>query len=221
MSYDELEALQQEALNTPNYAPNPNTPQAPASRTSFLGLSLGSWVLVLGFVAFVGVLGLQLSRQNRLQPQAGEPAPRFSAPDVLTGELRSLDALRAGEPPRIVVLNFWGSWCPPCRAEAPDFQALYEDYQAQGVLFVGVNHLDTERAARAFIAEFGISYPNVFDLENQVSRLYAIQGAPETYLIGRDGIIFESFLGAVDYQRVARALDAYLAKPTPAQGANS
>jgi cytochrome c biogenesis protein CcmG/thiol:disulfide interchange protein DsbE len=137
------------------------------------GLSPGSWMLIIGLVAFVGAVGVQLTRQNRVQPQAGQIAPVFRAPDLLDPEQEIYLPDHRGS---IVVLNFWGSWCPPCRAEAPDMQALYEDYAARGVVVLGVNWLDTEVDALAFLAEFGITYPNAFDLQSRVGQLYAIQG---------------------------------------------
>ncbi|MCS6837074.1 MAG: TlpA family protein disulfide reductase [Anaerolineae bacterium] len=194
--HDELNAILQ------------GTADPPATKRRARTLSPGSWALIVSLAAFVGAVGLQLTRQQRIQPQPGQVAPVFRAPDLLNPE-QQIDLMDYHD--SIVVLNFWGSWCPPCRAEAPDLQAIYEDYAERGVIVLGMNWLDTERDASAFLTEFGITYPNAFDLQSRVGQLYAIQSVPETYVIDREGVVREAILGAADYRRLAQALDRLLA----------
>lgn len=171
------------------------------------GLSLGSIVLIVGVMAVVFVVALQLSNQNQTQPIPGQPAPVF-AMTTFDGEALNLEDLRG----QIVVVNFWGSWCAPCRDEAPDFQAIYEDYGAQGVVMVGVNWLDVDDDALEFLDEFGITYPNAPDIEERVANAYNIDGAPETFIIGRDGVVTHTILGPINYERLAANLNEILAE---------
>jgi len=176
------------------------------TETTLSGLSLSSIVLLIGILMVIAVFALQLSQQNRIQPLAGEVAPDFEM-TTFEGEPLRLSDLRG----QIVIVNFWGSWCAPCRAEAPDLQAIYEDYRDQGVIVVGVNWLDPRTNALAFIDEFGLTYPNAPDIGEIVGGDYRIQGAPENFIVGRDGVVIEPLIGAVDYTILARILDEVLA----------
>lgn len=184
------------------------------TQTSFLdetpaeprkGISAGGWVLIIGIVLFSVVLGVQMTRQNRVQPQAGEVAPNFSM-TTFDGETLTLESLRG----QVVLLNFWGSWCPPCRDEAPDLQELYQDYAERGFVIIGINWLDTERGARAFLNEFGITYPNAPDVGERIGKLYRIQGAPESFLIDQEGKVVSFISGQVRYATLARELERLL-----------
>jgi cytochrome c biogenesis protein CcmG/thiol:disulfide interchange protein DsbE len=86
-----------------------------------------------------------------------------------------------------VLLNFWASWCVPCAAEAADLEALWRDYQDEGLVVLGLAYTDTEPAARAYLARHGITYPNAPDRQAMVSRSYHIAGVPETFLIDPAG----------------------------------
>ncbi len=170
------------------------------------GLTLGTWLVIAGVLAVTIALGVQLSRQLQIQPQAGEVAPPFRLV-TFDGDTITLDDLRG----QIVLLNFWGSWCLPCRAEAPELQALHETYYERGLRVIGVNWLDSEREARAFIAEFGLTYPNGPDLREVIAKQYRITGAPENFIIGRDGVVVETIIGVASYRNVARTLERILA----------
>lgn len=170
------------------------------------GLTLGTWLVIAGVLAITIALGVQLSRQLQIQPQAGEVAPPFRLV-TFDGDTITLDDLRG----QIVLLNFWGSWCLPCRAEAPELQALHETYYERGLRVIGVNWLDSEREARAFIAEFGLTYPNGPDLREVIAKQYRITGAPENFIIGRDGVVVETIIGVASYRNVARTLERILA----------
>ncbi|WP_035812064.1 TlpA family protein disulfide reductase [Jiangella gansuensis] len=131
-----------------------------------------------------------------------DPADRQQAPEF-GGEL--LDGSRfeladaAGD---VVVLNVWGSWCPPCRKEAPDLQAVHESVASEGVRFVGVNVRDpSKRAAEAFEDEFGITYPSVYDPKSEALLAFRDtvppQAIPSTLVIDRDGRIAARVLGPI------------------------
>ena len=151
-------------------------------------LVIGAVAVVVGLLALFG-LGLAVAGQQGRRPEAGTPAPAFSL--VLYDEHRAglpktlnLADLR-GKP---VVLNFWASWCIPCRDEAPEFEAASRRYKDQ-VVFVGANWLEVEAAALPYLKQQGITYANGFDTQQQVARSYRITGVPETFFIDRNGIL--------------------------------
>jgi len=168
------------------------------------GLSLGSVVLIAGILLTAVVFGIALARQNQTQPQAG-PAPDFTL-TTLDGETIRLSDLRG----QVVVINFWASWCGPCRVEAPALQTVYERYRDRGVEFLGVAWTDTERGARAFIAEFNQTYPNGLDLGTKLAELYRIQGVPETFIVNPDGQIVQFIMQPITEQSLSAILDRVL-----------
>jgi len=106
------------------------------------------------------------------------------------------------KPPRlqrgqVVVVSFWASWCIPCREEAPLLEAAWRAHRERDVVFVGVNVQDTEPAARAFIAEFGLTFPNGPDPRGRIAIDYGVYGIPELFLIGRDGRIASKHIGLI------------------------
>jgi len=173
-------------------------PKAAGDNSTF---SLGSIVLVLGILAVVLVFAVQLFNQNQTQPTPGERAPDFTLTSF-EDETYTLSELEGN----IVVVNFWGSWCGPCRAEAPDLQDIHEDFQDQGVLLIGVDWLDIEDNALAFIEEFDLTYINGPDIGESIADRYHIQGAPETFIVGRDGRIAHTIPGPVTYDTLAGLL---------------
>jgi peroxiredoxin len=127
------------------------------------------------------------------------PSPRegFAAPEVdlerLEGDRVRLSDLRG----RVVVLNIWASWCPPCRAEMPALQALHEQRLGQGIIVLGINSTvqDSEQAARDFAAEYGLSFPIALDRDGEATRLYQVRALPSTFFIDRQGIIRRVVVG--------------------------
>ena len=134
------------------------------------------------------------------------PAPDFSL-QLFDGRQLSLASLRD----QVVVVNFWGSWCEPCREEAPILEKVWQEYQSQGVTFVGVAYKDTEGKARAFLEEFGITYPNALDPGNRVARAYRVQGVPETFFI-KDGEIASLYIGPLTEDQLVIRIERLLAK---------
>ncbi|MFW6203569.1 MAG: TlpA family protein disulfide reductase [Actinomycetota bacterium] len=147
-----------------------------------------------------------------IEPGEREPAPEFGGP-LLGGEGEFHLADAAGE---IVVLNVWGSWCPPCRKEAPALQAVHEDLADEGVRFVGVNTRDNEVAALAFEEEFGITYPSVADPDGR--RMLAFRDTlppnaiPTTLVIDRDGEMAARVLGEITESSLRGLLTDLLAE---------
>ena len=140
------------------------------------------------------------------------PGHRATAPDfsgtTLTGSRMSLSSSRAG---RVVVLTFWGSWCVPCREEAPMLAALSARYRNAGVVFLGVDEQDTPASARAFEASFGVGYPSVNDSGSQVtldfSSVVPISGTPTTVVIDRSGRVGGAIFGSANYTELSTILN--------------
>lgn len=142
--------------------------------------------LVFGFVLVIafGLLGLLAYGwiQRQAPPLEAGLAPQFELTTFQGETIRLADLL--GKP---VVINFWASWCIPCRDEAPALQAVWQKYKDQGLIVLGVDYVDTESEAKKFIQEFGQTYPNGPDLGTLISQKYKITGVPETYFITREG----------------------------------
>jgi len=162
----------------------PEAPPAPVQR----GFGWGSIVLLVGIVMAAAVFGLALARQYQTQPTTGA-APDFTITTMEGAQMRLSD-LKG----RVVVVNFWASWCGPCRDEAPVLEALWQSYKDKGVILVGIAYTDTEREAKAFIEEFSQTYPNALDIGTKISEDYHIQGVPETFVINKQGEIVKFFM---------------------------
>ncbi len=128
-------------------------------------------------------------------PKVGAPAPAFALPR-LTGEGDlSLRSFRG----KTVVLNFFASWCEPCKREAPDLESVWRHYRSDGLVVLGVDSGDTRGAARDFLSAHGVTYPIVFDPGEKLALgVYALPGLPVTYVINPVGrIVGEPLLGPV------------------------
>lgn len=170
-------------------------------------LTPGTILLMIALVTFIAILGLQLFRQNQVQPLPGHAAPEFELVSY-DGISYRLSELRG----TIVVVNLWASWCVPCHTEAPDLEQIHLEYADRGVLLIGVNWLDVENEAFAFMNRYHITYPNAPDVGEKFFEAYNIQGPPETFVIDRNGIIAASFIGLLTYDQLANALDDLLAR---------
>lgn len=159
-------------------------------------------LLPVGLLAY----GLRSTPRAVPSPLVGGPAPVFSLPRLDGGEIR-LAELRG----QIVVLNFWASWCGPCREEAPALETVWRRYRDAGLVMVGVNIQDREAAARDFLVQTRSSFPNVVDATGAASIAYGIYGVPETFVIDRKGRIRARQVGAVSrealVEHVRRALE--------------
>ena len=115
----------------------------------------------------------------------------------------------------MVVINFWASWCPPCRDEAAYLESTWRAYQDKGVVFLGVDYVDTEVEALEYIAEFDITYPNGPDIGTLISQAYRIQGVPETFYVAKDGTLRGVKIGPLVPPELEDRLEAMLAESYP------
>jgi cytochrome c biogenesis protein CcmG/thiol:disulfide interchange protein DsbE len=184
------------------------------TKTQNTTLNKKDWLGKLGrILAYTFVLGLLtffafgLVKANAGQRSSGT-APDFS----LTGfdeRKVTLSELRG----KVVIINFWASWCPPCRQEAAYLEQTWRKYKDQGVVFIGVDYVDTEKEARAYIKEFDITYINGPDIKTRISDAYNIKGVPETFYVSKNGELKGVHIGPLQSPQLDEKIDELLAEP--------
>jgi cytochrome c biogenesis protein CcmG/thiol:disulfide interchange protein DsbE len=164
--------------------------EAPLPPTSPEKRKLPGWAIAAGAVVVlvIALLALLLIKPPQ-KSLCDEAAPSWTL-DLFDGyrggqdaSTISLEDLRG----KGVVLNFWASWCKPCEEEAAALEEASQKYRDQGIVFIGVDYLDQEPAARRYLEKFSISYPNGPDLASKISKRYTIRGVPETFFIDPQG----------------------------------
>lgn len=135
--------------------------------------------------------------------KVGELAPDFTLTD-LEGSPFRLSDLRG----KVVFINFWATWCPSCRAEMPEIEAIHQEYRDRGVVVVGVDILETEDKVRQFVRQGGYSWTFVIDTTGEVSSKYEVAAIPTSFFIDREGIIRAVNIGAM----TKRGMEAQLVK---------
>lgn len=137
----------------------------------------------------------------------GQPAPSFSVPQ-LGGGTSELAAHRG----RVLVMNLWATWCPPCRAEMPDLQRLYDAYKNRNVDVLGVDQGESAERVAAFAKSLGIRYPILLDQNQQYGRVYAALGLPTTIVVDPNGVVSRAFDGPLSYAQMVDAITPLLGK---------
>lgn len=158
----------------------------------------------IGVFVFLLIIGVGLSRSLAPQRDSGL-APDFTVDTFDHGSIQ-LSELQG----KVVMIDIWASWCIPCREEAAELEALWQQYQADDFILLGVAYSDTERGAKAFIAEYGITYPNGPDIGLKISDTYGLQGVPEKYIVDKQGEIQKVFIGPASIAEYKAVIDPLL-----------
>ena len=161
--------------------PTPTTPKP--------GFRWGQLLIWLALFSLLALLGLGVIRAQAGQVQKGQPAPDFTvtafANTPFAGQTFNLKAASG----QVVVLNFWASWCIPCRDEAAMLEQAWQLYKDRGVRIIGLAWTDTESKSLVFINEFNQTYFNGPDLGTRAGQAYRLKGVPETYVIDQSGTL--------------------------------
>ena len=159
---------------------------------------LATAIVIIVSVGFLGFLVWGMLNKQPLTGLSGitmlnRPAPDFTL-TTFKGTTISLEGLK-GKP---MVINFWASWCPPCRLEAPLLERAWRAYENRDVVFIGVDVQDREEDALNYIREFDITYPNGPDPTGEISIDYGVSGLPVTFFVSRKGEIVRRWVGAIE-----------------------
>lgn len=177
--------------------------------------ALAPWLRLLGALALVaaiawlfaggGLASLLGERQEGRLPAVGARPPTLALPSD-HGQTVSLDTFR-GQP---VVINFWATWCLPCRAEMPELEAAYVAHQARGLAILGVNLGEDRETVLAFRRDLGLTFPLLLDELGRASAEYGVKGLPTTLFIARDGRITHIHFGALSTKTLQEQLSRIL-----------
>ena len=185
-------------------------------------MSKRNWIILgcgLPLLAFLGILvwaslqtggrpgGMGVNTQFGVAEVDLEPAQEFSL-EQHDGEILRLVDLRG----KVVMVDFWASWCAPCRHEAPVLEQAYRDYAGADVEFIGVNIWDLPDNAAAYVDEFGISYPSGVDTDGAIAIDYGVKGIPEKFFVDKAGIVRQKFVGPIRADKLKQTLDELLAE---------
>lgn len=174
------------------------------------------WAIGIVFVALIGLAWIAYSQEPESREAgatdlteaaiAGYLAPRFSLQNTF-GEEISLEEFRG----RPVVLNFWATWCPPCRAEIPHLQDASTKYHGQAII-LGVDQGEPLSVVADFAASYGMTYPLLLDTDAAVSRQYGVVALPQTFFIDADGVIKEVYTGIINRAILEDRIEKLLAE---------
>ena len=156
-------------------------------------------ILIAGFTMFLAIVVMVTTTATSRSGKelVGKKAPSFVAPKV-GGQLVSLENYKN----KPLVLNFWASWCPPCRDETPGMERIWRKYEDQGVVILGINVQDGEKEAERYISEFGVTFSNALDLDGSITVDYGVTGLPVTFFIDNDSVVTGRWVGSISEDRL-------------------
>ena len=171
------------------------------------------WGIIIVILAF---FGWGLIKKSETRPQVGDVAPGFTLRlfDGYYNEFDDGEITLADLKGRVVVINFWASWCTQCVIEARELEETWQEYREQGVVFIGIDHDDTEDKAIHYLERYGVTYPNGLDGRGVISgNKYHITGVPETFIVGPAGKLSHVQIGPFPKQTLYKEINEALAAP--------
>lgn len=169
-------------------------------------IRLARYAAIALIVGLVVVLTLSFRRDPRdiRTGTVGKPAAAFDLPALDGGGRISLETHKG----HVVVLNFWSSWCVPCKEENPALTQVWERYRSSGdVVLIGIVFQDSVEAARDYTARLGNTWPSGMDADGRVALAYGVFGPPETYFIGPDGVVAGRHIGPIDAETLVTGIE--------------
>lgn len=159
-------------------------------------------ILTVFIALFVWLMGWGILNKTAVTGNSGisrlkDPAPDFKLPLFDDSEIQLSQLV--GQP---VVLNFWASWCPPCREEALHLERIWRQYKNEGVWIVGINIQDTPEDGKNHIREFDVTYPNGLDFDGSITVQYGVIGLPTTFFVNRQGIVERRWVGPISEEQL-------------------
>ncbi|HEV2017409.1 MAG TPA: TlpA disulfide reductase family protein [Gemmatimonadaceae bacterium] len=155
-------------------------------------------LIVLGVVTAVAYGATQYLRKELFPVELGTKAPDFKAftLDSVPRERRLADYRG-----KVLMINVWATWCLPCRVEMPSIEALNKEYASKGlkILAVSIDDPGTDATIRAFVKQYGLTFEVLHDPQGRISDLYDVSGYPETFIVGKDGVIRKKLMSATDW----------------------
>ena len=174
-----------------NQSPANTAPRTGPSRT----------LVVIAAAAILGVMFLVVWLQSsKYEPLVvGKEAPDFQLPDLNEKQLRLSDYRG-----KVVFLNFWATWCKPCREEMPSMEVLYKNFEKDGlvILAVSIDRVTTKKEIPPFVKGLNLTFPVLVDSWGQTDKRYKLMGVPETYIIDQQGVLREKVIGPRDWTRL-------------------
>jgi len=166
-------------------------------------------------IAFAIILALLALLAWGLKKAQAGPIQKGAAPDFSITGFDGRSFRLSEHRGHVVIVNFWASWCPPCREEAAYLEQTWRKYEDKDVVFVGVDWVDTEKEALAYIKEFDITYINGPDIGTQAAQAYNIQGVPETFYVAKNGELRGVQIGPLKSPELDQKIEELLAEQYP------
>ncbi|MFZ3089207.1 MAG: TlpA disulfide reductase family protein [Nitrospirota bacterium] len=135
-------------------------------------------------------------------PNKGNPAPSFTLKDINDNDV-SLSSYKG----KVIIVNFWATWCKPCQEEMDDLESAYKKNNDKGLVILGVDVREEKKDVLNFLKKYKVSYPILMDFDGKVVKDYQVMGVPTSYFIDRDGIIRERIFGGMNELVIEATLD--------------